>query len=134
MAVYGLARTSMALASSYGLTRSKLSTGGREAGAGRNEMADIKILKEEKQAAEERIEALENTLRDADHLCRWLLQSDISPADRERVIRENGINFAAALAPPNVADRIQGVDCWMCEEKIEHTHTAISPQAPAGKE
>ena len=36
--------------------------------------------------------------KDADHLCKWLLQSDISEADRERVIRENGVSFAVQIA------------------------------------
>jgi hypothetical protein len=52
--------------------------------------------------AEHRIASLEarnaeltEAIRDADHLCKWLLQSDISASDRERVILENGINFAA---------------------------------------
>lgn len=42
--------------------------------------------------------ALFGALKDAEHLCKWLLQSDIPQGDRERVIRENGINFAAAIA------------------------------------
>ena len=42
--------------------------------------------------------ALLGALKDAEHLCKWLLQSDIPQDDRERVIRENGINFDAAIA------------------------------------
>jgi len=46
------------------------------------------------------IAVLRAALADADHLCKWLLQSDISDSDRERVIRENGVNFALAIAQP----------------------------------
>ena len=41
---------------------------------------------------------LRDAVADAEHLCKWLLQSDISDADRERVIRENGANFSLVLA------------------------------------
>lgn len=49
-------------------------------------------------ALEQQVQTLREALKDADHLCLWLLQSDISDDDKERVIRDNGINFAAALA------------------------------------
>lgn len=48
-------------------------------------------------ASERTNAALLGALKDAEHLCKWLLQSDIRQDDRERVIRENGINFAAAI-------------------------------------
>jgi hypothetical protein len=51
---------------------------------------------------------LREALKDAEHLCRWLLQSDIEPADRERVTRENGINFAAALQGQSVRQEVRG--------------------------
>ena len=35
--------------------------------------------------------------------CKWLLQSDISEADKERVIRENGVNFAIEVARAKAA-------------------------------
>jgi len=43
-------------------------------------------------------EALVEALKGAEHLCKWLLQSDLSNSDRERVTRENGVDFAMALA------------------------------------
>ena len=42
-------------------------------------------------------QALVDALKDAEHLCKWLLQADITPEDKERVTRQNGINFALAL-------------------------------------
>jgi hypothetical protein len=53
--------------------------------------AEVKNLRAE-------VQRLRGQVADAEHLCKWLLQSDISEDDRERVIRENGINFAIALA------------------------------------
>lgn len=59
---------------------------------------ELSLAEQELDAAQLREKALRDALLEAEHLCKWLLQSDIGEADRERVIRENGINFAAALA------------------------------------
>ena len=57
----------------------------------------VATLKTERDEALKKVERLRDECKNADHLCKWLLQSDISEADRERVILENGINFALAV-------------------------------------
>lgn len=43
-------------------------------------------------------EQLYEALKDAEHLCRWILQSDLPDADKRRCIREKGIDFKLVLA------------------------------------
>lgn len=72
---------------------------------------EMKALRAQLDEALATVARLTGTVKDAEHLCKWLMQSDISPADRERVTRENGIAFSLAVAsqPASGAEEKQDV-------------------------
>jgi hypothetical protein len=65
---------------------------------------DIEYIEAVKQVRAEndrlgwQVRVLRDALADAEHLCRWLLQSDVGAPERELVTRENGTMFALILA------------------------------------